>query len=123
VAAGNGSDSCVANVQPALGEPPSAECPDSGRNRCSGFRTSPRPLFAERLCIVYVVDEDNIVKRFGFIGSVTTGFAGGSSIVRDAEGHLLGKTSETFHNTRDAQGRLISVNTADCGLLFGNDDE
>jgi YD repeat-containing protein len=42
---------------------------------------------------------------------------------RDAEGRLLGKTSEQFNSTRDAQGRLISVNTADGGLLFGNDDE
>jgi|HubBroStandDraft_6_1064221.scaffolds.fasta_scaffold102599_5 YD repeat-containing protein len=57
------------------------------------------------------------------VGSVTTGFAGGSSLVRDAEGRLLGKTSELFHNTRDAQGKLVSVNTADGGLLFGNDDE
>jgi YD repeat-containing protein len=57
------------------------------------------------------------------IGSVTSGFAGGSSIVRDAEGRLLGKTSELFHNTRDARGKLISTNTADGGLLFGNDDE
>ena len=57
------------------------------------------------------------------IGSVTTGYAGGSSIVRDAEGRLLGKTSETFHNTRDAQGKLVSTNTPDAGLLFGNDDE
>jgi YD repeat-containing protein len=57
------------------------------------------------------------------IGSVTTGYAGGSSIVRNEEGRLLGRTSELFHNTRDAQGRLISVNTADGGLLFGNDDE
>ena len=32
------------------------------------------------------------------IGSVTSGYAGGSSIVRDAEGRLLGKTSEQFHN-------------------------
>jgi YD repeat-containing protein len=39
------------------------------------------------------------------IGSVTTGYAGGSSLVRDAE------------------GRLISTNTPDAGLLFGNDDE
>jgi YD repeat-containing protein len=57
------------------------------------------------------------------IGSVTTGFAGGSSIVRDAEGRLLGKTSELFHNTRDAQGKLVSTNSPDAGLLFGNDDE
>jgi YD repeat-containing protein len=57
------------------------------------------------------------------IGSVTTGYAGASSIVRDAEGRLLGKTSEKFHNTRDAQGKLISINTPDAGLLFGHDDE
>ena len=57
------------------------------------------------------------------IGSVTTGYAGGSSIVRDAEGRLLGKTSEQFHSTRDAKGKLVSTNTPDAGLLFGNDDE
>ena len=57
------------------------------------------------------------------IGSTTTGFAGGSSIVRDAEGRLLGKASELFHNTRDAQGKLVSTSTPDAGLLFGDDDE
>jgi YD repeat-containing protein len=57
------------------------------------------------------------------VGSVTTGYAGGSSIVRDAEGRLFGKTSELFHNTRDAQGKLVSTNTADAGLLFGDGDE
>jgi YD repeat-containing protein len=57
------------------------------------------------------------------VGSVTSGYAGGSSIVRDAEGRLLGKTSEKFHSTRDAEGRLVSINTPDAGLLFGDDDE
>ena len=57
------------------------------------------------------------------IGSVTTGYAGGSSIVRDAQGHLLGRTSEKFHSTRDSEGRLISTNTPDAGLLFGDNDE
>jgi len=56
------------------------------------------------------------------IGSVTSGFAGGSSIVRDAQGHLLGKTSEIFRTTRDAEGKLVSTNTADGGLLFGDDE-
>jgi YD repeat-containing protein len=56
------------------------------------------------------------------IGSVTTGYAGGSSLVRDAEGRLLGKTSEKFHNTRDAQGKLVSTNTPDAGLLLGDDE-
>ena len=59
----------------------------------------------------------------GLIGSVTSGYAGGSSLVRDAEGRLLGKTSEQFHNTRDAQGKLVSTNSSDAGLLFGDDDE
>jgi YD repeat-containing protein len=57
------------------------------------------------------------------IGSVTTGFAAGSSIVRDAEGRLLGKTSAKFHSTRDSEGKIVSINTPDAGLLFGNDDE
>ena len=57
------------------------------------------------------------------VGSVTTGYAGGSLLVRDAEGRLLGKTSEKFHNTRDAQGKLFSTNTPDAGLLFGDDNE
>jgi YD repeat-containing protein len=61
--------------------------------------------------------------RNKLIGTITTGFAGGSCIVRDAEGRLLGKTSEKFHNTRDERGRLISVNTPNAGLLFGDDDE
>ena len=57
------------------------------------------------------------------IGSVTSGYAGGSSIVRDAAGRLLGKTSEQFHSTRDGQGKLVGTNTPDAGLLLGNDDE
>jgi YD repeat-containing protein len=57
------------------------------------------------------------------IGSVIEGYAGGSSMVRDAEGRLLGKTSEKFHTTRDAQGKLVSLNTPDAGLLFGHDEE
>jgi len=60
--------------------------------------------------------------RNKLIGTITTGFAVGSSVVRDAEGRLLGKTSETFHNTRDAQGKLVSTNTADGALLFGDDE-
>jgi YD repeat-containing protein len=67
----------------------------------------------------------NVIRagRNRVVGSVTTGFAGGSSLVRDAEGRLLGKTSEKFHSTRDAQGKLVSTNTPDAGLLFGDEDE
>jgi YD repeat-containing protein len=67
----------------------------------------------------------NIIRdgRNRVVGSVTSVYAAGSSIVRDAEGRLLGKTSEKFHSTRDARGKLVSVNTPDSGLLFGDDDE
>jgi hypothetical protein len=34
----------------------------------------------------------------------------------------VGKTSEKFHNTRDARGKLVSTNTPDAGLLFGDDE-
>lgn len=61
--------------------------------------------------------------RNRLIGSVTTGFADGSSIVRDADGHIKGRTSDRFSTTRDAHGRLVSVNTSDPGLLFGEDEE
>jgi YD repeat-containing protein len=57
------------------------------------------------------------------VGSTTTGYAAGTSIVRDTEGRLLGKTSDKFHSTRDSEGRIVSINTADGGLLFGDDDE
>jgi hypothetical protein len=67
----------------------------------------------------------NVIRdgRNRLIGSTTSGYAAGTSIVRDSEGRLLGKTSEVFHNTRDVQGKLVSVNTPDAGLLFGDDDE
>ena len=54
------------------------------------------------------------------IGSVTTGFTGAfDAIVRDESGHLLGRTSEHFGTTRDEHGNLVSINTADSGLLIG----
>jgi hypothetical protein len=59
----------------------------------------------------------------GIIGSQTTGFSGGGSVVRDADEQIIGRTSERFGTTRDAHGNLISLNTADAGLLFGNDDD
>jgi YD repeat-containing protein len=52
------------------------------------------------------------------IGSVTTGFRGSfEALVRDERGNIMGRTSERFGTTRDGQGNLISVNTADPGLL------
>jgi len=70
-----------------------------------------------------------LVKKFirdgrnKLIGSVTTGFAGGGSVVRDAEGAIKGRTSDRFSTTRDVDGRLVSIDTPGAGLLFGDDDE
>ena len=48
------------------------------------------------------------------IASVTSGFSDTSELVRDESGEILGRTSERFHNTRDRDGKVISVNTSDC---------
>ena len=62
----------------------------------------------------YVRDGKNRV-----IGSVTSGFEGSfEALVRDEHDHVIGRTSERFGTTRDEHGNLISVNTADPGLLF-----
>ncbi len=54
------------------------------------------------------------------IGSVTTGYVGSfETIVRDEQSHITGRTSEQFQTTRDKHGRLVSINTADPGLLIG----
>lgn len=53
------------------------------------------------------------------IGSVTTGYKGSyDTIVRDAHEHIIGRTSEHFGTTRDEHGNLVSINTADAGLLI-----
>jgi hypothetical protein len=52
------------------------------------------------------------------IGSETSGFANGDTVVRDNHGKILGRASSRYHNTRDAHGRLVSNNTDDPGLLF-----
>lgn len=62
----------------------------------------------------YIRDGKNRV-----IGSVTTGFEGSfEALVRDEHDNVIGRTSERFGTTRDGNGRLISVNTADPGLLL-----
>jgi hypothetical protein len=53
------------------------------------------------------------------IGSVTSGFADESAVVRDEHGHVVGRTSDKFHTTRDEKGGLVSLNTSDPGLLIG----
>ena len=53
------------------------------------------------------------------IGSVTTGFSDTSSVVRDENNEITGRTSERFHTTRDGHGNLVSINSPDPGLLIG----
>lgn len=54
------------------------------------------------------------------IGSITTGYEGSfETLVRDENDHIVGRTSERFHTTRDEHGKLVSINSADAGLLIG----
>lgn len=52
------------------------------------------------------------------IGSITSGFDNGDTIARDRSGHILGHANSTFHNTRDAEGHLVSRNSSDPSLLL-----
>ncbi len=62
----------------------------------------------------YVRDFDHNI-----IGNVTTGFDEGHvSIVRDNSGHVLGRVSNRFNETRDSSGHVVSSNAADSGLLI-----
>jgi hypothetical protein len=61
----------------------------------------------------YVRDGDRRV-----VGTITEGFSDQSSIVRDSEGRITGRTSDRYENTRDRDGGLVSTNTSDPGLLI-----
>jgi hypothetical protein len=62
----------------------------------------------------YVRDGKNRI-----IGSVTTGYEGAfESIIRDEHEQITGRTSERFGTTRDEKGGLVSINSADPGLLI-----
>jgi hypothetical protein len=52
------------------------------------------------------------------IGSVTTGYSDSSSVVREGQNRIAGRTNERFHTTRDSKGGLVSTNSADPGLLI-----
>jgi len=54
--------------------------------------------------------------------SITTGYSDSSSVVRDPDGGIVGRTSDRFTNTRAADGTLISLDTSDPGLLIIDDD-
>jgi hypothetical protein len=52
------------------------------------------------------------------IASVTTGFTDSTAVVRDEGNHIIGRTNERFHTTRDAHGSLVSIDSSDPGLLI-----
>jgi hypothetical protein len=53
------------------------------------------------------------------LGNVTEGFDDDhGSVVRDNDGHILGRTSTRYNETRDSSGRVVSSNSADPGLLI-----
>ena len=54
------------------------------------------------------------------IGSITTGYEGSfETLVMNEHEHIVGRTSERFSTTRDEHGKLVSINTAEPGLLIG----
>ena len=66
------------------------------------------------LCKKYVRDGNRRI-----IGSITSGFSGGTSdVVRDEDNKITGRTSDLFGTTRDEKGGLVSTNTSDPGLLI-----
>ena len=53
------------------------------------------------------------------IGSITSGYSGGTSdVVRDDRNGITGHTSDRFQTTRDSNGKLVSINSSDPGLLI-----
>ncbi len=52
------------------------------------------------------------------IASITTGYSDSSSVVHDERNNVTGRTNDTFQTTRDSSGKLVSINSADPGLLI-----
>jgi hypothetical protein len=52
------------------------------------------------------------------IASITTGYSDSSSVVRDERNKVTGRTNDTFQTTRDSSGKLVSISSADPGLLI-----
>ena len=53
------------------------------------------------------------------IGSVTTGFGDTTAVVRDESNKITGRSNARFQTTRDGHGNLVSINSANPGLLIG----
>ena len=57
------------------------------------------------------------------IGSITTGYTGSfETIVRDEQNTSWDGRARSFGTTRDEHGKLVSINTADAGLLIGRQE-
>lgn len=52
------------------------------------------------------------------IGSVTVGYSDTSGVVRDEGNRIVGRINDRFQTTRDSRGKLVSINSADPGLLI-----
>lgn len=52
------------------------------------------------------------------IAPITTGYSDSSSVVRDERNNVTGRTNDTFQTTRDSSSKLVSINSADPGLLI-----
>jgi hypothetical protein len=51
------------------------------------------------------------------VGTISTN-SNGDSVARNRSGSILGRSSQTFNNTRDGSDRPVSNNIADASLLF-----
>ncbi|MFZ1141186.1 MAG: hypothetical protein ABR881_21425 [Candidatus Sulfotelmatobacter sp.] len=76
-----------------------------------------RRVLSAALASVLMALPARCVRRI--IGSVTSGFSDESAVVRDEDNKLSGRTSERYDTTRDDHGNLVSINSADPGLLLG----
>jgi hypothetical protein len=79
-----------------------------------------------RALYIKVEDTDGTEERVckdQIIGSVTSGYDDRSKVVRDSENRILDRTSARFHTTRDSNGNLVSVDTADSGLLISRKND
>lgn len=56
--------------------------------------------------------------RNRIVGSVTSGYSDESEVVRDSDNQIAGRTSGNFNTTRDGDGSIASINSADPGLLI-----
>ena len=80
-------------------------------------RSMLRRVLSAALASVLMALPARCVRRI--IGSVTSGFSDESAVVRDEDNKLSGRTSERYDTTRDDHGNLVSINSADPGLLLG----